>query len=213
MLKSDLLLLLSKKRKTLDGWFFAQIFKTLGSAQCDDADLLAFIGPMILSVVEKSNNRLLTHCLLASCLWPEIQTQIRRGGLTVARRAAIEASRWEPITQIVPRRTTSASALGEVTIDTDERVFIVLTAACRDPSWHKNPDFFDLDRPESSLAFGVGRHGCIGRDLAVEVAAICLVCLLQEYSIEIDASYAPEFVVQFGRSCMQLHLRLSKRAP
>jgi len=54
-----------------------------------------------------------------------------------------------------------------VKIAKGESLSISLAAANRDPRVHPNPDAFDLDRVDkSTLAFGGGRHFCLGSHLA-----------------------------------------------
>jgi len=66
-----------------------------------------------------------------------------------------------------PRLTTADVEIGGVTIPRGEPVFIVLSAANRDPALVADPDRLDLRRPDNRhLSFGHGIHRCLGAPLA-----------------------------------------------
>lgn len=74
--------------------------------------------------------------------------------------------------------------LGEgVLIRTGEPVLIAYGASGRDPELHPDrPDAFDLTRPDkASLAFGFGRHYCLGAALGVLEAEEALSALFGTY--------------------------------
>jgi cytochrome P450 len=88
--------------------------------------------------------------------------------------AVEELLRYLSIVHVGPVRT----ALEDVDLDghriaAGDTVTVSLAAANRDPARFADPDRLDLDRPATSnVAFGYGRHVCIGRHLArVELRA------------------------------------------
>jgi len=66
------------------------------------------------------------------------------------------------------RDARAATELGGQRIAAGERVLLAWGAANRDPAKFSDPDVANFDRPNmrDHLAFGVGRHGCIGQFIA-----------------------------------------------
>ena len=79
-----------------------------------------------------------------------------------------ESMRWEPAVQSCTRFTTETVELGGAAIPAGETVQCMLGAANRDPAHFPDPDRFDPSRPNvrDHLAFGAGRHFCLGASLA-----------------------------------------------
>ena len=79
-----------------------------------------------------------------------------------------ESMRWEPAVQSCMRFTTEAVEIRGVQIPRGETVHCLLGAANRDPAHFPDPDRFDPERPNARdhLAFGAGRHFCLGASLA-----------------------------------------------
>ena len=70
---------------------------------------------------------------------------------------------------IYMRRTTKEETLiGDQKIGPQEKVVLYYGAANRDPDIFKNPDVFDIERENAKkhLAFGYGRHLCLGKHMA-----------------------------------------------
>lgn len=88
----------------------------------------------------------------------------------LAAEAFAEAMRlWGPIRLCVRTVTTSLTSQG-ATIPAGARVFALVHAANRDPLRHEHPDEFRWGRDRhASLAYGVGRHGCLGAGLGALV--------------------------------------------
>mgnify|MGYP005713871329 FL=1 len=66
------------------------------------------------------------------------------------------------------RTTTEETQVGEQKIGPQEKVVLYYGAANRDPDIFINPDKFDIDRDNAKkhLAFGYGRHLCLGKHMA-----------------------------------------------
>ena len=79
-----------------------------------------------------------------------------------------ESMRWDPAVQSCTRFTTEPVEIRGVSIPANEVVQCMLGAANRDPAHFPNPDRFDPNRPNARdhLAFGAGRHFCLGASLA-----------------------------------------------
>ena len=79
-----------------------------------------------------------------------------------------ESMRWEPAVQSCMRWATGNVEIRGVRIAKGETVHCLLGAANRDPAHFPDPDRFDPERPNARdhLAFGAGRHFCLGASLA-----------------------------------------------
>ncbi|GAA2220240.1 hypothetical protein GCM10009850_122080 [Nonomuraea monospora] len=88
-----------------------------------------------------------------------------------------ESLRRDPPTQIVIRHTTEPVELPSGRLPPDATVVCLLASANRDPDRFPDPDRYDVHRAEAStdrqfaasaahLAFGAGRHFCLGAHLA-----------------------------------------------
>ena len=66
------------------------------------------------------------------------------------------------------RTTTEETQVGEQKIGPQEKVVLYYGAANRDPDIFTNPDKFDIERENAKkhLAFGYGRHLCLGKHMA-----------------------------------------------
>lgn len=87
--------------------------------------------------------------------------------------AVEECLRWDTSVQIVQRRSRVDLEIRGVRIPAGEICVLLNGAANRDPAHYAEPDRLDLRRgPRDHLAFGLGRHRCLGAALArVEIEA------------------------------------------
>ncbi len=90
-------------------------------------------------------------------------------------------------------RTASEDAeLGGVVIRRGEKVVVSIPAANRDPEKFTAPDQLDLGRDATGhLAFGHGRHMCIGQHLARLELEVALRGLLERFPT-LDLAVPPE---------------------
>ncbi|MCW2942757.1 MAG: cytochrome monooxygenase [Actinomycetia bacterium] len=99
-----------------------------------------------------------------------------------------ETLRFDPPAQALARSTTEEMELHGVKIPAESRILLLTGSANRDPHVFAEPDRFDLDRDTgSSLAFGNGRHHCLGANLGRLEARIALqeiVGLVADYEID-----------------------------
>ncbi len=113
-----------------------------------------------------------TESMIGNALWAVLShPAIAR--TVVADPAKIEAvieesMRWDPAVQSCTRFTTEPVEIRGVQIPANETVQCMLGAANRDPDHFPDPDRFDPDRANAGdhLAFGAGRHFCLGASLA-----------------------------------------------
>jgi cytochrome P450 len=74
------------------------------------------------------------------------------------------------------RQTTEAVEIGGVPVPADANLLLLLGSANRDPAVFKDPDRFDIHRPNARehLSFGQGAHFCLGAPLARLEARVVL---------------------------------------
>ena len=107
-----------------------------------------------------------------------------------------EVLRFDAPVQNLGRETTRDVEIRGVTIPTGSRVVVSFGAANRDPEVFEAPDVYRLDRGDyRHLAFGQGRHFCLGAGLARMEGRIALEALLDRFE-QIEPGTAP---------CQRLH--------
>ncbi|WP_019631942.1 cytochrome P450 [Actinomadura atramentaria] len=124
-----------------------------------------------------------------------------------------EALRYDPPTQAIARTAVEDVELHGRTIPAGARVLLLTGAANRDPEVFAEPDRFDLDRDTSgSLAFGNGRHHCLGASLGRLEARIALgelTAVVADY--EIDTANARRVNSSNDRGFASLPTRITPR--
>jgi cytochrome P450 len=81
--------------------------------------------------------------------------------------AVEETLRWESAVATEPRVTLEDVVVAGNTIPAGQMVRLILPSANRDPDVFAEPTRWDLDRrPSNHIAFGLGRHLCLGANLA-----------------------------------------------
>jgi cytochrome P450 len=109
-----------------------------------------------------------------------------------------ESLRLEPAAAVVDRYATADTLLGDVPISRGELVRVSLAGANRDPAIFTDPDAFEPSRANlrRQLAFAVGPHFCIGRDLArLEAEAAIRAVLAELPGLRLTAPAAPSGLV------------------
>jgi len=91
-----------------------------------------------------------------------------------------ETLRWESPTGTEPRLTLEDVVVSGMEIPAGELLRLAVPVANRDPQVFPDPDRWDLDRrPANHLAFGLGRHFCLGAFLARGELQVALEVLLR----------------------------------
>lgn len=87
--------------------------------------------------------------------------------------AGQEFLRYFSPVQGLARTATEQCSLGAATIEENERVWMAMGAANRDPEVFPNPDELNLERsPNRHVAFGAGMHRCMGSHMAMAMFEI-----------------------------------------
>lgn len=146
---------------------------------------------------------------------PEVLARVRRER-SLLPRAIAESFRLTAPTHMVPRRTSEEVRLSGGIVPRGAEVMCFLGSANRDARRFSRPDEFDLDRPEADakraftgqaahLAFGGGRHFCLGAVLARYEIEITLDRLLSTFGeLRFADGAVPADVGLFLRGPIQL---------
>ncbi len=102
-----------------------------------------------------------------------------------------EYARWISPVAMSPRRVAKPYEMYGVTLQPEERVFLMFAAANRDERVFERPDEFDLSRDlQKSIPFGAGPHYCAGawasRCLIADVALPQLFARLKNLRLDPD---------------------------
>jgi cytochrome P450 len=121
---------------------------------------------LLLPAGAETTFRALGNCLLALLTHPPVLARVRDDRRLID--AVIEETlRWETSVTMVNRETTAPVEFGDVTVPEGASVICCTGSANPDEARYDNGEEWDLDRPaQAHLAFGTGRHQCLGMHLA-----------------------------------------------
>jgi cytochrome P450 len=139
-----------------------------------------------------------TATLIANAVWLLLERRERWAAL-LADRALVESALEEALRRQAPIKHLQRTAREEVVIDgvtipAGARLLVGYAAANADPAAFADPLEFRLDRSgeEPHVAFGRGKHFCLGAPLARLEARIGLECLLDRFpGLALDAGDPP----------------------
>jgi cytochrome P450 len=173
----------------------------------DDDHLYGFLR-LLLPAGAETTYRALGNLLAALLTHPEAMERVRKDRELVP--AAVEETlRWETSVTMVNRLATEDAEVEGVRIPAEASVLVALGSANHDPARYDRPDEWDLDRPpRPHLAFGTGRHQCLGMHLARLELRIALNAVLDRLpGLRLDPDYPPPEPVGFAfRSPSELHV-------
>jgi cytochrome P450 len=124
--------------------------------------------------------------------------------------AAIEETlRWEAPVQYASRETTAPTTLGGVELPAETQLLTALGSANRDERRFADPDRFDIHRRiDEHVAFGFGRHFCLGSHLARLEATTALNALFDRLpNLRLDPAHDCRVVGLAFRSPNRLPVR------
>jgi cytochrome P450 len=105
-------------------------------------------------------------CLFALLTKPEVLERVRADP-SLLDAVVEETLRWETSVTMVNRETTCPVEIDGVIVPKGVSLVCAIGSANRDESRYTDPDQWDLDRDEPPhIAFGTGRHQCLGMHLA-----------------------------------------------
>jgi len=175
------------------------LMSTLTHAQVDghrlsDDEIYGFLR-LLLPAGSDTTYRLIGSTLFALMTHPEQLDEVRADRSKIA--SAIEETlRWEAPVQFATRETTAPTTLGGVDLPAGAQLLTAIGSANRDERRYENPERFTLDRhADDHIAFGFGRHFCLGSHLARLEATTALNALFDRLpNLRLDAAQASTVV-------------------
>ncbi len=147
---------------------------------------------LLVSAAIDTTTGLIANTLLCLHQHPDQLARVRRDPGLIAS-AVEETLRFEPPALSCSRFAARALELGGVAIPAGANVLISIAAASRDPARFHEPDRFDVSRKiERALAFGGGRHVCLGAALArleAELAVSALLAAAPGLALDCDVAW------------------------
>ena len=193
---------------------------TVEGERLTDEQILRFAMLMVFAGGETTEKGLATT-LRNLLVHPEVLAAVRRDR-SLLPRAIAESFRFTAPTHMVPRQTASEVRVSGGLLPAGAEVLCFLGSANRDERRFADPDRFDLDRPEADparaftgaaahLAFGGGRHFCLGAVLSrfeIELALNRILDALPDLEL---AGAAPPDVGLFLRGPATLNVRFTSK--
>jgi cytochrome P450 len=123
------------------------------------------------------------------------QLQLLRSNPALIGNAIEEMLRYDSSVQLTGRVALEDTVLAGVKVAKGESVLCLLGAANRDDAVYRDPDRFDIERPNiRPLSFGGGIHFCLGAQLARIEAEIAIATLLRRFpDLALDDPEHPEW--------------------
>jgi cytochrome P450 len=157
------------------------LLSTLTHAEVDgqrlhDEEIYGFLR-LLLPAGSDTTYRLIGSALFALLTHPAELDGVR-ADRSLLERVIEETLRWEAPVQFASREATGPAVVGGVEIPPGAQLLTAIGSANRDERW-EHAERFDLHRhPADHLAFGFGRHFCLGAHLARLEAHTALNALL-----------------------------------
>lgn len=132
----------------------------------DDEHIYGFLR-LLLPAGAETTFRAMGNALLALLEHPEVLEQVRRDRSLIPR-AIEETLRWETSVTMLTRVANRDAEIGGCPIPKGAMISMLIGSANHDERYFQNPEEWNLDRSDESshLAFGWGRHLCLGMHLA-----------------------------------------------
>ncbi len=112
--------------------------------------------------------------------------------------AVREALRLNTPGQIIPRVAKEDVTLHGQSIGAGTPVFLALASGNRDDTVFENADMFELDRGAAPITFGLGRHRCIGEQLAMVQITAMTHALCDANASLVATDSEPDYHARFG---------------
>jgi pulcherriminic acid synthase len=169
---------IAELRPAPDGSVIGQLLAASEAERVDDDEIVRQVGLLIPAAIDTSN-RLIANALHTLCRHPAILRRVQDQPEHVA--AVVEETlRFEPPIHSTVRIWGGGELLG-ADLPRGTLLTILLGSANRDPEVFAEPDRFDPWRSGNTrhIAFGAGRHQCMGRRMALAEVTTALTIVLQ----------------------------------
>jgi len=184
-----------RRRDPCDDLISDLVHAEIDGERLDDEDIMGFLR-LLMPAGAETTFRLMGNCLVALLTRPEVLARVRRDPSLVLR-AVEETLRWETSITMVNRVATRDARVGGCPVAAGASLLLLTGSANRDDARWDRPDEWDLDRPDQShLAFGWGRHLCLGMHLARLELRVGIATLLERLpGLRLDPAAPPPRIV------------------
>src|SRR4029450_13038717 len=184
-------LIAERRARPRDDVISTLVTGTVDGQGLSDEDVVSFLRLLIPAGAEPTF-RLIGNMLFA-LLTERDRWERVRADRSLVPWAMEETLRWETSVLMGSREGNREVGLRGSTIPADGVVSVVVASANRDEEHYEHPDVFDLDRrADDHLAFGFGRHHCLGYHLARLEARLALTALLDRLpTLRLDPAAPP----------------------
>lgn len=160
-----------------------------------DEEVVSFLRLLIPAGAE-TTFRLTGNLLVALLTEPDRYERVRADRSLVPW-AIEETLRWETSIVMLSRETTRPTEVRGVPMPAGALVSVVIGSANRDEAHYERPDEYDLDRrADDHLAFGFGRHHCLGHHLARAEVRVALNLILDRFPrLRLDPDVPPPHII------------------
>jgi cytochrome P450 len=182
----------------------------IDGVRVDDDHVYGFLR-LLLPAGAETTYRLFGNCLAALLTHPEVLARVRSDRSLIPT-VIEETLRWESSVAMVNREATCPVEVAGTTIPTGGSVVIVTSSANHDEDRYTDSGEWDIDRPPAPhLAFGTGRHQCLGMHLARLELRVGLNEVLDRLpDLRLDPDYPTPVITGFAfRSPEALHVRFT----
>lgn len=163
--------LIEERRQQAGDDVISMMLAGVARGELDELDLFFLVEELLSASVDNTAN---TTGLAMWTLLQHRDAYARIGNdASLVQAAAEECGRYEPAIRHTIKYALEDTSIGDVDIPAGGFVTIRIAAAHRDPAVFVDPHRFDIDRdpPKPQLAFGLGRHFCLGAALGrMEIA-------------------------------------------
>ncbi len=195
-----------RRREPADDVLSAIVAEQEGEAGLSDREVVQFVTLLLVAGNETTTN--LIGNAVRALLSHRDATERLAAQPSLASRAVEETLRYDAPVQLVFRITKEEAEVAGTRIPKGAMVAPLIGSANRDERRFADPDRFDLDRDtQGHIAFGFGKHFCLGASLARLEARVALEALAPHLP-RLHATAEPELVDSFlVRGPKRLELR------
>jgi len=181
----------ARRAKPTDDVISKLVTGTVDGQGLSDEEVVSFLR-LLLPAGAETTFRLIGNMLFA-LLADRDRWERVRADRSLVPWAIEETLRWETSVLMVSRQTMRPVVLRGVEIPEDQMVSVTVGSANRDEEHYAHPDVYDLDRrADDHLAFGFGRHHCLGYHLARLEARLAVTAMLDRFpGLRLDPAAPP----------------------
>lgn len=178
----------SRKTEPRDDLMSKLVHAEVDGHRLADEEIYSFLRLLVPAGAE-TTYRLIGTTLFALLTHPDALEEVR-ASRSELEWAIEESLRWEAPVCFAARETTAATTMAGTEIPQGAGVLVAISSANRDEAKYPDPDRFDLHRrADDHVAFGFGRHFCVGSHLARLEARIAMDALFDRLpNLRLDPS-------------------------